>query len=76
MFQVWIVHHLEIIGEAGSRISTTTQERFPHIPWGKMIGMRHVLVHGYFSIDLDIVWSVIENDLDPLKTAILNVLEE
>lgn len=41
-----------------------------------MIGMRHVLVHGYFSIDLDIVWSVIENDLDPLKTAILNVLEE
>ncbi len=73
MFQVWVVHHLEIIGEAASRISTTTQSRFPEIPWGKMIGMRHVLVHGYFNIDLDIVWSVIENDLPPLKAQIMKV---
>jgi uncharacterized protein with HEPN domain len=35
-----------------------------------MIGMRHVLVHGYFEIDQDIVWSVIENDIGPLKEQI------
>ena len=58
LLQVWVVRHLQIIGEAASRISTDTQKRFPQIPWGKMIGMRHVLVHGYFEIDLDIVWSV------------------
>jgi uncharacterized protein with HEPN domain len=67
LFQVWVVRHLQIIGEAASRITEETQSRFPEIPWGKMIGMRHVLVHGYFDIDLDIVWSVIENDLYPLK---------
>ena len=73
MFQVWVVHHLEILGEAASRKSTTTQTRFPEILWGKMIRMRHVLVHGYFDIDLDIVWSVIENDLPPLKAQVVNV---
>jgi uncharacterized protein with HEPN domain len=40
-----------------------------------MIGMRHVLVHGYFKIDLDIVWSVLENDLVPLKEQIQIVIQ-
>ncbi len=71
MFQVWVVRHLQIIGEAASRVSADTQAKFPEIPWGKIIGMRHVLVHGYFDIDLDIVWSVIENDLTPLKAQFL-----
>jgi uncharacterized protein with HEPN domain len=70
LFQVWVVRHLQIIGEAASRISAETQIRFPEVPWGKMIGMRHVLVHGYFDIDLEIVWSVIENDLPSLKVQI------
>ncbi len=70
MFQVWVVRHLQIIGEAATRVSVETQNRFPEIPWNKMIGMRHVLVHGYFEIDLEIVWSVIENDLNPLKKQI------
>ena len=75
MLQVWVVRHLQIIGEAASRVSAETQNRFPEIPWGKMIGMRHVLVHGYFEIDLDIVWSVIEHDLGPLKIQIQAALQ-
>lgn len=70
LLQVWVVRHLQIIGEAASRVTSETQNRFSVIPWGKMIGMRHVLVHGYFEIDLDIVWSVLENDLGPLKEQI------
>ncbi len=70
LLQVWVVRHLQIIGEAASRVSVETQNRFSEIPWGKMIGMRHVLVHGYFEIDLEIVWSVLENDLQPLKEQI------
>ena len=73
MFQVWVVRHLQIVGEAASRISANTQMRFPEVPWGKMIGMRHVLVHGYFDIDLEIVWSVIEKDLPSLKKKIETV---
>jgi uncharacterized protein with HEPN domain len=67
LLQVWIVRHLQIIGEAANRVSTETQANFPAIPWKNIVGMRHILVHGYFEIDLDIVWSVIENDLLPLK---------
>ncbi len=74
MFQVWIVRHLQIIGEAASRVSVETEIAYPAVPWKKMIGMRHVLVHGYFEIDLDIVWSVIENDLRSLKQDIESVL--
>jgi uncharacterized protein with HEPN domain len=47
--------------------------QFPEVPWGKMIGMRHILVHGYFEIDLEIVWSVIEKDLPSLKERIQTV---
>lgn len=73
-FQVWVIHQLQIIGEAASRMPENTQEHYPEIPWGKMIGMRHILVHGYFEIDLEIVWSVIEKDLPSLKLQILKIL--
>ena len=75
LLQVWVVRHLQIIGEAASRISTETQNQFNQVPWGKMIGMRHILVHGYFEIDLEIVWSVIENDMPALKKHIESALE-
>jgi uncharacterized protein with HEPN domain len=76
MFQAWVVRNLQIMGEAANRISTETITRFPEIPWGKMIGMRHVLVHGYFEIDQDIVWSVVENDLPSLKMQIQTALKK
>jgi uncharacterized protein with HEPN domain len=57
MLQVWIVHYLQIIGEAASRISAGLIAKFPQVAWGQMIGMRHVLIHGYFEIDQDIVYT-------------------
>ncbi len=76
MFQVWVVRNLQIIGEAASRISEETQMLYPQIPWKKVIGMRHILVHGYFEIDLEIVWSVIQNDLPDLEVQIKETLEQ
>jgi uncharacterized protein with HEPN domain len=75
LLQVWVVRHLQIIGEAAFRVSEDTKNRFSLIPWGKMIGMRHVLVHGYFEIDMDIVWSVIDFDLSYLKEQIQSALQ-
>ena len=72
--QVWVIHHLQIIGEAANRLSEGFRADHPEIPWDQIIGMRHVLVHGYFEIDLDIVWAVIEKDLSPLGRAIEAVL--
>lgn len=75
MLQVWAVHYLQIIGEAASRISNDLRSQHPEIPWGKMIGTRNVLVHGYFAIDLDIVWSALDVDLLELKTQIQSILQ-
>jgi uncharacterized protein with HEPN domain len=74
MLQVWTVHYLQIIGEAASRISPELRSLHPEIPWGQIIGMRHVLVHGYFDIDLDIVWMAIDVNLPELKNQVLNIL--
>ncbi len=52
LLQIWFVHHLQIIGEAASRISDELRAGHPEVPWGQMIGMRHILVHGYFDVDL------------------------
>ncbi|MCX6029787.1 MAG: DUF86 domain-containing protein [Chloroflexi bacterium] len=76
MQQVWIIHHLQIVGEAAYGLSQNFKANHPQIPWVQIIGMRHVLVHGYFEIDLDIVWTVIEKDLPPLKSAIEVILRQ
>src|ERR1043165_204160 len=67
LIQNWITHQLQIIGEAAARISPDLRESYPGVPWRQIIGMRNVLTHGYFEIDLDIVWSVVERDLGKLQ---------
>jgi uncharacterized protein with HEPN domain len=66
MFQFAIVRALEIIGEAAARLADATRETHPEIPWSHMIGMRNRLIHGYFDVDLDIVWRTVEVQLSPL----------
>ena len=61
---------LQILGEAASKISGALKERFPEVPWAKMMGMRHILVHDYFDVDTDILWSAVQQDLPALKKQI------
>ncbi len=75
LIQTWIVHYLQIIGEAASKISDGFQDKHPEIPWSKIIGMRNILVHDYFGIDTDIVWQVVEKDLSALDEIIKNLLQ-
>lgn len=67
LVQVWILHHLQIIGEAARALSPRFRDQYSDVPWSQVIGMRNVLVHHYFGIDVDIVWSVVERDLPELK---------
>ncbi|MDD5144285.1 DUF86 domain-containing protein [Methanoregula sp.] len=67
MTQVWVIHHLQIIGEAVKGISPEFRMAHPDIPWSEIIGMRNILVHHYFGIDRDAVWKVVEHDLPVLK---------
>ncbi len=70
LVQTWILHYLQIIGEAARELTTDLRARSPELPWSKIVGMRHVLVHRYFEIDADIVWSVLEDELPALKRGI------
>jgi uncharacterized protein with HEPN domain len=74
--QTWILHHLQIIGEAAARVSDEFQEQHPDVPWYKIIGMRNILVHDYFRIDINAVWSVVENDIPVLYNQIRRLLQE
>ncbi len=70
LIQNWFVRNLQIIGEASRKLSSDVHNNNPQIPWRKIIGMRNILVHDYFEIDLEAVWMVIENDLSDLKNSI------
>jgi len=74
LVQTWILHNLLTLGEAAARVSEGFQECHPETPWFKIIGMRNILVHDYFRIDLEAVWSVVENDLPALEEQIKQLL--
>lgn len=74
LVQMWIVHHLQIIGEAASRLSGDFKEAHPDVAWKQIIGMRNILVHGYFEIDLELVWAVVEDHLPELKRRMSDIL--
>jgi len=67
LLQGWFLRHLQIIGEAARAIPEDVRAMAPEIPWQKIIGMRNVLVHGYFAIDTDIVWDAATRDVPALK---------
>jgi uncharacterized protein with HEPN domain len=66
MFVLSLVKAIEILGEAAFQISEPTRNELPSIPWADIIGMRHRLVHGYFDINLDILWQTVQGDLPAL----------
>lgn len=66
MFQVFLIHMLQVIGEAASRTPAEFAQQHPQIPWSAMIGARNVIVHGYAQVDLDIVWRTVTEELPEL----------
>ncbi len=75
LIQNWFIRHLQIIGEAARGLPQDVRDRTPQVPWSKIIGMRHILVHGYFRIDTDVVWQVAARDLPQLKAKVEQALK-
>jgi len=69
-----VVRLLEIVGEAAARVTPAAQQALPEIPWSQIIGLRNRLIHGYDAVDHDIVWDIIQLDLQPLVIAVRNGL--
>ena len=56
----------QIVGEAASRVSEETRIRHPQIPWTQIVALRNRLIHGYDTVDLEILWQIVRNDMPPL----------
>jgi len=61
-----LAHLIQTLGEAARRVSPEFQQAHPEVPWRKIIGMRHKVVHDYLHVDYDIVWTVATVNLPPL----------
>jgi uncharacterized protein with HEPN domain len=71
-----VVRALEIIGEATKRLPMTVHEQYPEIPWTGMAGMRDRIIHGYDTVDLQIVWDVVKQDIPEIKPQIQQILAD
>jgi uncharacterized protein with HEPN domain len=76
LIQVWVVHHLQIIGEAAAQLGQGFHRAYPEVPWPKIVAMRNVLVHEYFGIDLNELWNVAQRDLDAIRGRVERLLAE
>ena len=75
LVQVWILYQIQVIGEAARGVSPEMRAAHPEVPWLDVIGMRNILVHEYFGIDLQEVWDTAVNDIPPLRARITTILE-
>jgi len=71
-----VVRTLEIIGEAAKHIPESVRSRYTDLHWRGMTGMRDKVVHGYFGVDLEVVWRTVHEELPPLREGIRRILDD
>ena len=71
-----VVRNFEIIGEVSKNIPLTVRRSYPNIPWAQMDGMRNVLIHEYFGVDIKILWHTVKKNLPSLRKQLLMLLKE
>jgi uncharacterized protein with HEPN domain len=70
-----VLHNLEVIGEAVKQLPADVRSAHPGVEWQKIAGLRDILIHAYFGIDLDIVWDVVSKKLPALETQIRSIFD-
>ena len=71
-----VMRRLEIIGEAVKNIPDNLRNKYPLVPWKNIAGLRDILIHSYFGVQLDRIWKVVTDDLSEIKTQILSIKNE
>lgn len=70
------LRNFEIIGEASRNVSKDTKDKYPDIPWKRMIGLRNIVSHDYFGVDLKIIWTILSDNLPGTEPYVKRVLQE
>ncbi len=71
-----VLQALQIMGEAAKKISDTVRSEHPSVPWREMAGMRDKLIHGYFDVNLSVVWRTVNEVLPAIEPQIARAIEE
>ncbi|VVB60891.1 Uncharacterised protein [uncultured archaeon] len=71
-----VIRSLEVIGEATKNIPDSVKKKYPSVPWKAMAGMRDKMIHGYFGVDIEILWMTATEDIPALKPLIRDVLKK
>jgi uncharacterized protein with HEPN domain len=71
-----VLRNLHTMTETTQRLSADLKSRYPAIEWTRLAAFRNVLVHDYLGLDLDLVWSVVQNDVPEFGAAVRNILED
>jgi uncharacterized protein with HEPN domain len=71
-----VLRNLEVIGEAIKQLPASLRAGHPEVEWKKVAGLRDILIHNYFGIDVEIVWDVIQNKLPDLEAKVTRILRE
>jgi len=71
-----IIRRIEIIGEAVKNLPEDVRNEYPVVPWKKIAGIRDMLIHKYFGIDIELTWEVVQSDIPNLKKEILRIKSE
>jgi uncharacterized protein with HEPN domain len=69
-----VVRNLEVIGEAVKKIPEDMRQKHVGIDWRKIAGLRDILIHEYFGIDVEIIWDIVQNKLPSLEASIRSML--
>jgi len=76
LIQKWMVYHLQVIGEAANKVSNEIQNKYSSISWSQIVGLRNIIVHEYFGIDLEEIWNTIMIDIPKLKIDVLRIVDD
>ena len=76
MFRLALTRAIEIVGEAAGRVTAPTQQHHPDVPWRALAGMRNRLIHAYFDVNRDIVWTTVIQDVPELLARVREILAQ
>lgn len=73
VLQVWVIHHLQVIGEAVRSVSQSLKDRHLEVPWSQIVALRNILVHEYFGLNMHQVWTMTQRDLPRLEEQVQHI---